>query len=324
MKSYFFRIAFTALLASTAIVYCNAQSLSLLKNTYSPGEKILVKFTASSQYPEDAWVGIIPSSVSHGSEVVNDQNDITYQYLKKVSIGMLTFTAPEKPGQYDIRMNDSDNGGKEVASVTFWVGGEASLSLEKLTFSPGEKIVVSFTGSPDYKENAWIGIIPSNVEHGSEARNDQVDLTYQYMNKQAAGTMVFTAPNVPGSYDFRMNDSDDGGKEVASVTFTVGASSNASLTLERYEFRPGESIRVSFSAPSEYPDNAWVGIIPSNVEHGSEARNDQVDLTYQYLSKKTSGVLIFTAPTNLGKYDFRMNDNDNGGKEVASVSFTVQ
>ncbi len=33
--------------------------------------------------------------------------------------------------------------------------------------------------------------------------------------------MEFIAPSVPGSYDLRMNESDDGGRELASITFTV-------------------------------------------------------------------------------------------------------
>jgi hypothetical protein len=33
--------------------------------------------------------------------------------------------------------------------------------------------------------------------------------------------MEFIAPSAPGSYDLRMNESDNGGRELASVTITV-------------------------------------------------------------------------------------------------------
>jgi hypothetical protein len=66
-------------------------------------------------------VGIIPSEVPHGSESVNDRNDLTYQYLRGRTGGVLTFRAPPAPGNYDFRMNDSDNGGRELASVPFKV-----------------------------------------------------------------------------------------------------------------------------------------------------------------------------------------------------------
>jgi hypothetical protein len=53
------------------------------------------------------------------------------------------------------------------------------------------------------------------------------------------------------------------------------------------------------------PTNAWVGIIPSHVRHGGEAENDKYDLTYQYLKKRTSGILIFKAPARAGSDENR-------------------
>ena len=96
-------------------------TLSVDKSEVDPGGTITVQFTAPGGFEPKAWVGIIPSQVSHGSEATNDQNDIAYQYLEKRTKGTLTFKAPDKPGSYDIRMNDTDNNGKEVASVTFTV-----------------------------------------------------------------------------------------------------------------------------------------------------------------------------------------------------------
>jgi len=96
-----------------------------------------------------------------------------------------------------------------------------SLMMNKYSYSPGEVITVTFTAPGMYETNAWIGIIPSHVPHGEEATNDQYDLTYQYLNGMTSGTMTFSAPGVPGSYDFRMHDTDTNGKEVASVSFVV-------------------------------------------------------------------------------------------------------
>ncbi len=97
----------------------------------------------------------------------------------------------------------------------------------------------------------------------------------------------------------------------------------ASLELDKTTFAPGEQIEVYFTAPSSFPSNAWVGIIPSDVSHGSEAENDKYDVAYRYLDGLTSGVLTFKAPDEPGSYDFRMHDTDSDGKEVASVTFTV-
>ncbi len=102
------------------------------------------------------------------------------------------------------------------------LSGSAPLRLDKTAFAAKEEIRVPFTASSGYAENAWVGIIPSHIRHGSESENDQYDLAYTYLNKRTSGTLVFTAPG-KGAYDFRMHDTDSNGPEVASISFTVGA-----------------------------------------------------------------------------------------------------
>ena len=320
-------------LIAGAVSYEQGAELAIDKTSYAPGESIRVQFSASGNWARDAWIGIIPSNIPHGSEPVNDQHDITYQYIEKRTSGVMVFTAPGA-GQWDLRMHDTDGNGREVAYVSFTVGqatpkiSDANLVLEKTVFSPGESIRVQFSASNNWARDAWIGIIPSNIPHGSEPVNDQHDITYQYIEKRTSGVMVFTAPG-PGHWDFRMNDADSNGREVSYVSFTVGQaqtaanSSNNNLVLEKIVFSPGESIRVQFSASSNWARDAWIGIIPSNIPHGSEPVNDQHDITYQYIEKRTSGVMVFTAP-GPGHWDFRMNDADSNGREVGHVSFTVQ
>jgi hypothetical protein len=96
-----------------------------------------------------------------------------------------------------------------------------SLAIDKDVYAPGETITVTFLAPAGLPTNAWVGIIPSSVPHGDEAQNDTYDYSYQYLNGIASGTLTFSAPSVPGAYDFRMNDSDSNGKEIASVSFTV-------------------------------------------------------------------------------------------------------
>ncbi len=327
-----------------AIMFCivsvSAQKLTLTTKNVAPGATITVQFTAPASYGGDAWVGIIPSSAPHGSEAQNDGVDISYQYLEKRTSGTLTFTAPDKQGSYDFRMHDTDNNGREVASVSFTVGtvtvtnSSVSLTLPKKSYKPGETISLQFTASSAFPGDAWVGIIPSSIQHGSEDVNDQNDITYQYLEKRTSGTLTFAAPDKAGNYDFRMHDTDNNGKEVSSVTFTVGSGNDgqsgsfsfgtSSMSLNKTAFEPGEKIVVTFTAPSSFASSAWIGIIPSNITHGSEAENDKYDLTYQYLEKKTSGTLTFIAPTAAGNYDLRMNDNDDSGKEIGSVTFTVR
>ena len=199
---------------------------------------------------------------------------------------------------------------------------EPALELNKTSFEPGETIVVTFTAPPGYPDDAWVGIIPSEVPHGDEAENDLHDLAWQRLEGRTEGVLEFTAPLEAGSYDLRMHDTDSGGVEVASVSFGV-LEAPPSLTLERAIFGTGEVISVTFIASPAYPDDAWVGIIPSEVPHGDEAVNDRHDLTYQHLYGLIEGDLEFEAPLEPGSYDLRMHDSDVDGAEVASVSFQV-
>ena len=103
-----------------------------------------------------------------------------------------------------------------------------------------------------------------------------------------------------------------------------GSGGKPTMTIDKTVVKPSENIVVTWTAPAEYETNAWIGIIPSDIPHGDESKNDSHDLTYQYLNGKTSGTFTFTAPSEAGKYDFRMHDTDSSGTEVASVSFEVK
>ena len=94
------------------------------------------------------------------------------------------------------------------------------LSLADDVFSPGEEIVVFCYNDESFDSTAWIGLIPSEIPHGSESENDMHDLDYEYLSGES-GEYTFTAPDKSGDYDFRLHDSDGGGKEVDSISFTV-------------------------------------------------------------------------------------------------------
>jgi hypothetical protein len=203
-------------------------TLRLDKTRFAPGEEIRVFFTAPPEYATDAWVGLVPSEIPHGDEVVNDRHVGHYEYLRSRAAGVLTFQAPARPGNWDLRMNDTDQQGREVASFGFTVeerrprGAFApALRLAKMFYAPGEEIVISFTAPAAYPENAWIGILPSTVPHGDEAVNDSFDVCYQYLEGRTTGTIRLVAPTQPGRWDVRMHDTDSNGREVASLTFAV-------------------------------------------------------------------------------------------------------
>lgn len=306
-----------------AVVPMASGVLSLPKTAYVAGERIWLHFDTVENYEPKAWVGIVPADVPHGSEKINDQHDLSYKYLNRMKSGDFEFFAPGQPGRYDFRLNDSDNNGREVAHVTFEViRGSATLSMPKNSLVSGEPFTVTVNPLSYLCPKAWVGVVPSDIPHGDEERNDKFDLSYKYLGDKPNGTFAFNAPTKPGNYDMRLHDTDNKGSEIASISFTVGQASGG-LSLPRTVYQAGEKIVVSFSTAAKLDKKAWVGMIPSDIPHGSEARNDQHDLAYHYLDGQQTGSFEFVAPSKSGSYDFRLNDSDNNGNELDSISFTV-
>lgn len=96
-----------------------------------------------------------------------------------------------------------------------------------------------------------------------------------------------------------------------------------SLHIEKVQYQPGEVIHVQFTAPADFPTDAWIGIVPSDTPHGSEEENDAVDLQYEHLDGRSSGLILFNAPEEPGSYDIRMFDSDSAGQEQAFLTFEV-
>ena len=124
-------------------------TLQLDKTEFTPGEQIQVRFTAPSTLSTDAWIGIVPSGTPHGSEAENDEVDVAYEYLDGRVEGVVMLPAPEEPGQYDVRMFDTDNEGQELISVSLTVAGEAvsmnQISCQGLTITLPDELATGIT-----------------------------------------------------------------------------------------------------------------------------------------------------------------------------------
>ena len=138
--------------------------MELDKPVYAPGEAMTLRWNAPV-YPNSAWIGIIPSSIPHGSEGVNDQHDINYQYLGGKTSGTFNFTAPAA-GNWDLRMNDRDDSGKEVASVSFKVDASGS-ALPETSLPPSARMVLE----DDLGPYPWVdkSTLQTEQVHGGRA-----------------------------------------------------------------------------------------------------------------------------------------------------------
>ncbi len=303
----------------------SAVNLSVNRETFAPSESIAVAVRSVGDISETAWIGMIPADIPHGDGRVNDQHDRQYRYLKDRVEGILTFN-PLPEGKWTARLNkDAD----EFASVAFEVSKRCvppgqqppSMAMDRTRFAPSERPIVRFTAPTAYPAKAWVGIIPAEIPHGDESVNDSKDVQYRYLQGAGEGELEFN-PLKPGKWSARMNVWEI---ETASVDFEVAndvvppGQNEPGLSMNRERLAPGERPAIRFTAPTAYPANAWVGIIPAETPHGDAGANDAKDVQYRYLQGAGKGELEFN-PLKPGKWSARMNVWEI---ETASVDFEV-
>lgn len=100
--------------------------MKMEKEQYAVGEAIMVTVTWKGTPADDTWIGIIPADTPHGSEEKNDEYDVDYRYFTDAKSGdIFAFeNISLEPGDYTMRINESDAGGVELAWCAFSVKGE--------------------------------------------------------------------------------------------------------------------------------------------------------------------------------------------------------
>lgn len=203
------------------------------------------------------------------------------------------------------------------------VGGlEADVQFSKETYEPGEEISV-LPIAMGLTESAWLGVVPSDTEHDSASAIEKASLNRRTLTERSK--LFVVAPNEPGSYEVRLVDQAQNGKELAYRGFKVVSAppvERASIKLaEGASIAPGGTLKVDFAVPLGFEKKAWIGIVPSQIEHGSAATNAAAELGREDLEGRAKGTVELVLPADSGSYDVRLN---NGEKEVASLSTLVR
>ncbi len=203
------------------------------------------------------------------------------------------------------------------------IGGlEADVQFSKETYEPGEEISV-LPIAMGLTESAWLSVVPSGTDHADAAAIKKA--TINRRNLTESSRLFVVAPKEPGSYEVRLIDQAENGKELAFRAFTVTSSPTVeqpSLKLaEGASIAPGATLKVDFEVPLDFDEKAWIGIVPSQIEHGSAATNAAAQLGREDLEGRAKGTVELVLPADSGSYDVRMN---NGEKEVASLSILVR
>ena len=122
-----------------------------------------------------------------------------------VGVGMLTITAVGER----LTPNAEEAENEDTTDIR--------IELEKGRYNSNESILVNFTG-PTLGSDSWLGIVPSDIEHGDSTVNRYNRVSYFDMEGQSIGTHIFENPG-EGDWTIRMNDGS--GDELAYVEFSV-------------------------------------------------------------------------------------------------------
>jgi hypothetical protein len=94
--------------------------LHLPVNTVAPKTTLPLKWSATGNIPDTAWISLVPGNTPHKDIRGNDRRTLSLQRIGPVRSGTMQFTAPDSPGVYELRFNDPTSG-RELAKVAFKV-----------------------------------------------------------------------------------------------------------------------------------------------------------------------------------------------------------
>jgi fibronectin type 3 domain-containing protein len=120
--------------------------------------------------------------------------------------------------------NGGESGPSNQISATPQAAVSYSLSASPGAVAPGGSITVAWTGPAGHSTSDWVGLFAVGTPNTSY-------LAYQYTTSDTGGTMTFTAPSAPGSYEFRYLPNDGYTSAVSSNSVQVVAPATAPANL---------------------------------------------------------------------------------------------
>ena len=173
----------------------------------------------------DAWIGVVPSDAPH-NEKAADSAVMQHQSLLQFESGYFAgfeLSDTSLSGNYDLRIYANDDGGKELACVTFYIDGPKA-EIANVQWNPDTRTVTADVNYANFSDDnsAWIGVVPSDTPH-NEQDADRVDVNYISLRNFESGAFPgITVPEgISGSYDLRIYSSDYDGTELACVNVMI-------------------------------------------------------------------------------------------------------
>ncbi len=178
-----------------------------------------------------------------------------------------------------------------------------TVSTQKSVFSPGEKIIVNYSGFPNNAQD-WIGVVPVAY------RDEQLGEWF-YTNGAQSGTMTFNALT-DGEYEVRGYFNNQYVVK-ARQRFRVGNVLNTIVKTQKDVYAPNEGIVINYSG---FPGNTndWINVVPASYK-------DEQLAQWFLTDGNQSGNMNFTG-LPVGNYEVRAYFN-NEYKVRARYPFVV-
>lgn len=202
-------------------------SASIAELVWNAESRMVTANVMYENLPEnsDAWIGVVPSDTPH-NELDADSAVVQYQSLSQFESGNFAgfeLSDNSLSGNYDLRIYANDNGGKELACVTFYIDGPKA-EITNVQWNADTRTVTADVNYANFSDDnsAWIGVVPSDTPH-NEQDADRVDVNYISLRGFESGAFPgITVPEgISGSYDLRIYSSDYDGTELACVNVMI-------------------------------------------------------------------------------------------------------
>lgn len=297
--------------------------ISATPATVGPGGAFSVTVTGSPGDPTD-WVGLFAVGAPN-------TNAVAWQYLSGTQMppqtgltsAMLTFTAPSRTGNYELRLLTANSYNSIATSNTVTVAlGTGTTVMATPAVMPGGAITINVAGGPGNPTD-WVGLFRQG-----DPNTNAFDWAYLSGTRTppamglSTATVTLTAPSRAGTYEVRLLAADSYTSVATSNAVQVGAAATT-LSVSTTTAMPGQTVTVTVTGGPGSPTD-WLAL-------AAEGSNDRILLDWAYLSGTqtapqaglTSAMVSFTLPMAPGNYVIRLFANDGFRKVATSPTITV-
>lgn len=306
-------------------------TLSVNNNTITRGQSITVGYTAPATADKrNDWIGLYKTGAddrsyeswaragqASGTVTLTPKDSGTYVVRYYTNNG---YNSQASTGNITVQTSGGNNGGGGIPTT-----GNYSVSVPSQNFALRENVTVNYTTpSPRTSVRNWVGIYAVGA-------NDNTYVDYKFIpDNTTSGSLTFSIGRA-GTYEARIFSNTHYDRAATSNnTFTVGGTTtnppgngggdgntgNYNLTVSTAAITLGESVTVSYVAPSSANRNQdWIGLYRTNA-------NDRQASAWQYIGSGNTGSITFT-PTTAGTYEFRYFKNNVFTKVATSPAIVV-